>query len=241
MGTTSKSRLRGAKKNERDFAVLAGFLDGDSNKVLAERHGITKDSVNRILRSQGVKKKRERAVIHKHILEMLGEGLSVSQIQGRTGETRAVINWVRKKNGFQWSPEIIHCRICGEAFSQKIHNQSCCSDECSVEHKRLTTRQRDNAYMPIRKKCEFCGSSYPAKTRTQKYRQRFCNISCAIQYAHSGKGARNQEMFYLRHVQGLTYRRIGEIFGVSRGTAKYSYLKELEKRNLRLAELGISN
>jgi hypothetical protein len=218
------------ERKRRDKAILFGRINGDKLHILASRYELSHGRISKILQSQGMRSHEMTAIKHKQVISMLKEGKTRKEIAVEMGYYITTVEALALKYGFSWKPQKILCKICGDEFMQKTYHQSCCSLGCSYEYK----KQRTMRY--ITKTCEFCGKAYRLQVSV-KYRKRFCTTSCAQKALNKSKEIRNDEIWWLREEQKLTFVRIGEIFEMGCSTARSIYIKQKKIRALEDAEL----
>lgn len=224
------------ERKRRDGAILFGHINGDSMKTLVSKHELTRQRIYIILNSQGVKLKQDLAERDSCIIGLHQERKSKKEIAEELEITKDVVRGVLRKNDCRWIAEKLSCEICDTLFIQHTRGHRLCSDECRAEDKRRYSKHRREADIGIWKKCELCGKQYKVY-RAEIYSQRFCSQSCGGRYPHRKKEMRNKLIFEYRHVDNLTFKRIGEIFNLSKSAAYAVYRKQLQIRNERLAEL----
>lgn len=228
-----------AERKRRDGEILFGHNNGDNTKVLATRHGLSRSSISEILRSQGIRYKQDRETRNRCIIGAYLEGKTRKAISEEMGASYHIVCHTININGHGWVAAKLNCYICGETFIQKKPNQKCCSEKCTAENNKQIRKRIRAEEIGIWKSCEFCGKEYKRRNAA-KYIQRFCSQVCAANHQHRKLALRNKEIFYLRSVQGLVYRRIGEIFNISTSAARRAYNRQKAKENLRLADLQAS-
>lgn len=221
-----------ARHKHRNRAILFDHLNGDKTAMIAERYGVTNQVVNNVLRLQGIRKKADIEQRNANVFKFVRRGGSIKAAADRFGVTQVNVKSICTKNGGMRERGDAVCIICNISFKQHRYDQVCCSGIC--ERKRARTQKRPYVF----RTCENCGTKYRRRSN-QSWYQRFCGQAChkADRFKHLEE--RNQEIWYLRHIQGLTFERIGEIFDIHRSTARHNYRKQVLKRNLRLAELGL--
>lgn len=222
---------------QRDGAILFGHIGGDNIKALAKKHMLSERYIRAILRTQGAGRMKAIAERNERILDLFKAGKTRIEIAEIVDMSYSLIVDILGDAGYGWQKGKINCQICGNLFTPKRPRGFLCSDKCKIEQKRIYDLERYRSNLCLRKKCLFCNNDFRVR-KTKRKKQNFCSISCSSLYANKHNRVRNEEVFYLRHVQGLTYTRIAEIFGIVHTTARKIYLKQLVKRNLRLAELG---
>jgi len=215
------------ERAERDSAILFARLDGISIKVLADRHNMGVSNVRYILKKQGLGRANIMRDRRESVISLLGQGHSRKEVAVRLGLDIQGVNYIATCGGYEWKPTELACRLCGKLFIQNFHSRAYCSPEC------YSISNAINSALPKRrvKVCGWCEKPYRVWRHHVKA-QRFCSRSCAQHWIHRGKVLRNKEIWYLREIQGLTFVRIGEIFGVSRETARVQYIAEHIRRQL---------
>lgn len=224
----------------RDRAILFGHMNGDSTQVLAERHNLDVTTINGILRSQGTYKQRETTQRNGRIMDLFQQGLSRQEVAERVGVPVHIVDKTRRRNGYRWSGAEIECGICGEGFLQQAHNARYCSEACSAEATRRRDLEWDKNSPGVWKTCEFCKKPYKGYGRRGRYLQRFCSYSCSNSYntgSHK-KQYRDELIVEYREVDGLTFKRIGEIFNISKTRVHQVYYRQVKARAMRRAELA---
>lgn len=212
----------------RDGQIFESHLAGENTAGLARRFNISIGYVTEILRDQDIHIKEDILGKHQAILELIGEGKSNPEIADKLGESLSCVQSVARKHGAKWKPKKLHCLICGKEFNQTTHNNLCCSDECMMKH-RVKTLQTINADLRW-KKCEECGKRYRL-AYSNLSTQRFCGFHCAQMSRFKNQRDRNNEIWWYREIQDMTFSRIGEIFGISPETARHHYINQRKTHN----------
>jgi len=215
------------ERNKRDNEILFARLDGISVEVLADRHNMGVTNVRHILKQQGLGKANIMQDRRKRVISLLDQGHTRKEVAVQLGLDIQAVHYIAVGSGHKWKEAKLACRLCGKLFIQSFHSRAYCSPEC------YSVANATNSALPKRrmKVCEWCKKPYRVWRHHVKS-QRFCSPSCAQRWIHRRKGVRNKEIWYLREIQGLTFVRIGEIFGVSRETARVQYIAEHIRRQL---------
>lgn len=207
------------ERRRRDRQILFDYMSGVSPKALTAKYGFRSKQIYKILRSQGIEShKKKTAEKDRRILDLHRKGMSRPEIAAELGISKDGVRYTLRKNGYNWTPKLAECQFCGMTFMEKQKGQRFCSPECRAEAAAL----RRKADTGIWKKCESCGKPYKAKS-AGRYKRKFCTRSCSAGRRAKKNEARDREIFYLRDVQGLTFKRIGEIFDIATGTAHKRY------------------
>lgn len=215
--------------------VFAYMANPDINKLSTD-FAIPQHTVYRLLRERGVSVLSDKQAKRSEIADMLGRGLTDDAVADMAKTTKEHVQDVRRKTTGGWRPEVLKCKACGTAFVPSCYRQTLCSTACQKKNNYEETKRR-HLTRKVSRKCEWCAGSFMA-FRYSKPRRRFCSPACAKKQEYKSNIRRNEEIFYLRHTQGLTYSRIGEIFGIDSSTARYTYKKQLLEHNRRVLELS---
>lgn len=228
------------QRKRRDDQILFDCISGVSPEALTKTHGFSAKYIYEILRSQGIQNKRTLAEKDRRVLDLHREGKSRAAIATELAITRGSVRYTLTKNGFTWIPEEVTCEVCGTIHMQKVKGQHLCSPECRKSYNKELALVRLKSDIGLWKNCEFCGKPYKTNGSDMQ-RRKFCSRSCSLARSSARKTKKNelrdQEIFYLRHVQELTFRRIGEIFGIHLTTARKRYNQQKRIRAALLDKL----
>ena len=220
------------KRRDREIAIMR--LNGEGIETIAAHHEITPTAIRLILRSQGMGVMQEITERDRQIEGLLAEGVGRKEIAETVGISPAAVGHVDRRYGYGWKPAMRTCRYCNEAFRAERHNRYYCDETCYSQAKKTRGHGRHS----VKKKCKMCNTQYRPH-RGKGSTQEFCSIPCVAKWRRRNglNSIRNKEIFYLRYVQGLTFKRIGEIFGLHRQTVTKIFRVQEMERILRLSDL----
>lgn len=221
IGKNSNSIL--SRKEIRNRNIIISYMAGDDTAILCDSYNLSAVRINEILRDQGVFKAKAKEKLHMDILDLLKFGQNRRTIAEELNVTYLSVVYIAQKNGTGWINTERHCNVCGELFTPRTVNNCYCSPDCYV----IGKKQKSNAKQM--KRCSFCAK--PFWVGTAKYVQRFCSLECGQRQRFQHQKLRNEEIWYLRHIQGLTFKRIAEIFTLSISTVhKHYHKRDLQRR-----------
>lgn len=221
---------RSKMRDRRDQEIFISAINGVSAKALSGQHGVSRARIGQILNSQGINKTKEIAERDAKILDLFSKTERPSGIAEILDLSVDIVNNVLSGSGCRWLPRERDCPICDQSFMRRERNQKFCSDECSS----ISRERRQN--MHFIKTCDYCTKPYRAH-RKYRNKQRFCSRACGAKHRWKNKELRNKEVFFLREQQGLTFRRIGEIFTMSIDNARRVYMAQKKANTLERAGL----
>lgn len=216
-------RMTKSEYNKRDLELSLSFISGISISELSEIHKMSESRVYGILASQHVDASKQREARHLAVKELLNQGKTKKEISESMEMPLTTVQQLACKLGHPWDPKELDCQICSKIFIQKSPNQVCCSD-CTDKNSVYHNKKR--IWVP----CEVCGKRRNISKGKRSVLKR-CR-TCAIKARNKSREIRNDEIWYLREVQNLTFVRIGEIFNIDRSVARRHYIKQRRNRNL---------
>jgi transposase len=105
-----------SERDNRDREIVLGYKSGESTKTLAERHGLSTASINRIIKSQGIRRGKDR------IIDAHARGMSSIQISEEYGLSTSYVTRIlrteavyKKSERDKRDREIFFARISGDS------------------------------------------------------------------------------------------------------------------------------
>lgn len=222
-----------AERQRRNHKILLEFLGGDNRGTLAESHSTSLTTVNDVLRSHGVKKREENLAKTQKVIKLLGEGKTYSEITEYCGKSYSAIRNLERRHGIIKPFLEKQCVVCDDPFTPRAANHITCSPSCRRTNSNSAVGKHHRKKILL--KCGWCREwrrvRQYATTRSDSP-QRFCSLSCAKRYEYKHLSLRNDEIVWYREIQDMSFRRIGEIFGISPSTAREVFYRQRLKRDL---------
>ena len=162
--------------------------------------------------------------LKKKVLNLLNEGMTRREVALELDEPLCNVKAIAYREKVGWLPKKLNCRICGIEFAQTSPVTVCCSDECRAKNRQQQKAPKKKLY-----KCRICGKQYRRWRNNNK--DMICGVACEKKKTKEKERIRNDEIWWLREIQGLTFVRIGQIFDMTKESARYYYRKRrLEKQ-----------